>query len=106
MIETRWGIKKLNAEDVFETLLIYVSGSNSVQIKNTGAGEAGESYKDRVSFVGDLTNKKAAFKISNVQPSDAGEYLCQVLESGDTISQYSWIRVYVTGECKLMYYKL
>ena len=100
IIEITWGIKKTNLQ-LIETSLIYVTGSNTVKILNSGTGEPGESYKERISFTGDLTQKKGAFKITNVQLSDSVLYGCEILEPGQLLYTFEWAELVVVGKYKL-----
>ena len=84
-----------------KTSLIYVFGSNTIKTINSGTGEPGESYKGRISFTGDLTQKKGAFKITNVQLSDAELYGCSILETGHFTYTFEWVKLVVVGEYKL-----
>ena len=84
-----------------KTSLIYVFGSNTIKTINSGTGEPGESYKGRISFTGDLTQKKGAFKITNVQLSDSVLYGCEILEPGQLLYTFEWVELVVVGKYKL-----
>jgi hypothetical protein len=103
ILSTNFGIKGKGVDDFKIKLIVIKSGKNRSQVIHYGEdldSPRGAGYKNRVHFIGNITEGHAWFRITNASMNDTNTYVAGIREDTDETYVMYNVKLFVKKQPK------